>query len=757
MRMEQPNRMHLRLGVSALAICALFGTQSIAQDANKKADNSEVVIVTGTPGGRGINKLDASFAVTNLTADDLTKAAPKATSEVMNLVPGVWVESSGGVSGANIMVRGLPSGGDAPFVTMQLQGMPIYPPATLSFLENSSLFRVDETIRRVEALRGGPNPVFSNGQTGLTANFILKEGREQTEGLVKASVTDYGQKRIDGVVSGKLADDLYFMLGGYTTSGKSPRDTQFTSEYGSQLTFNITKKMANGKLNVYSRWTDDTGPWFLPFAINVPGVDLGDFVQLGNNSRYQLLQIGPNGKTQTFDMAHGRGWTGSVSGVNFDHTFDNGWQVKNRLGYTAGDANTYGLVPDGSAISATSLATSLGRSVKTADGSTLGAGSYVQNYGAWVVLKQIKSLTNDLSFGKKIGNHDLTIGYFYADFSADDFWTLGNFKPMQVKQNGNYLDSSIKCTDLATAGSGSGCWAYGINSNGKSTMNAFYIADSWQATDALRFDIGLRHQKNHTNYIVDSGPGYPDGTYDPRIRDNRSKTSYTVGADYKLNASSGVFGRYSVGYNMPTFDNFRENQTDTSKVIQYELGYKLRNGPFDLFATAFHNRFEGAKFGGVGGKPEVNTNEATGLEIDGRYRTDFGLNLALNATFQDTEIVTSSDPASVGKNALRQPKMQLRVTPSYDFKIGSINSQIYGTVSAIGDRFNDNPNTVTLKGYTKIDAGMNFEIGKVIVTISGDNLTNEHALTEGDPRIVTAANGRPIFGRSYKLSLGYKF
>ena len=159
MRMEQPNRMHLRLGVSALAICALFGTQSIAQDANKKADNSEVVIVTGTPGGRGINKLDASFAVTNLTADDLTKAAPKATSEVMNLVPGVWVESSGGVSGANIMVRGLPSGGDAPFVTMQLQGMPIYPPATLSFLENSSLFRVDETIRRVEALRGGSNPV----------------------------------------------------------------------------------------------------------------------------------------------------------------------------------------------------------------------------------------------------------------------------------------------------------------------------------------------------------------------------------------------------------------------------------------------------------------------------------------------------------------------------------------------------------------------------------------------------------------------
>ena len=84
----------------------------------------------------------------------------------------------------------------------------------------------------------------------------------------------------------------------------------------------------------------------------------------------------------------------------------------------------------------------------------------------------------------------------------------------------------------------------------------------------------------------------------------------------RLNASSGVFGRYSVGYNMPTFDNFRENQTDTSKVTQYELGYKLRNGPFDLFATAFHNRFEGAKFGGVGGKPEVNTNAVSYTHLD---------------------------------------------------------------------------------------------------------------------------------------------
>jgi iron complex outermembrane receptor protein len=141
------------------------------------------LIVVGTPGGKGIDKLAASFAVTTVNADDITKASPKSTAELLTLVPGVWVETSGGVAGANVFVRGFPATGDAEFLTIQLQGSPIYPPSTLSFLENSSIFRVDETISRMEALRGGPNPIFSNGQPGLTTNFQLKEGGEETHGL----------------------------------------------------------------------------------------------------------------------------------------------------------------------------------------------------------------------------------------------------------------------------------------------------------------------------------------------------------------------------------------------------------------------------------------------------------------------------------------------------------------------------------------------------------------------------------------------
>ena len=250
---------------SAMVLTAALGAGiAQAQDAASAApgEEAQVVIVVGTPGGKGINKVKASYAVTNITANDLLQAAPKSSSEVLTLVPGIWVESSGGVGGSNIFVRGFPGTGDAQFVTFQLNGTPIYPATSLSFLDNSVMFRTDETIARVEALRGGPNPVFASGQPGVTSNFVLKEGGDTTEGAVKATFTDYGTRRLDAVISGKLADDLYYMVGGYATTSPGVRDTQFDSEVGSQLTVNVTKKFEGGRINVYSRATDDHGTWY---------------------------------------------------------------------------------------------------------------------------------------------------------------------------------------------------------------------------------------------------------------------------------------------------------------------------------------------------------------------------------------------------------------------------------------------------------------------------------------------------------------
>ena len=87
----------------------------------------EEVIVTGTAGGAAVRKLDASFAISTVSAKEISRIAPLSTADLLKVIPGVWVESSGGVSGANILLRGFPGGADAPFVTLQVDGVPIFP------------------------------------------------------------------------------------------------------------------------------------------------------------------------------------------------------------------------------------------------------------------------------------------------------------------------------------------------------------------------------------------------------------------------------------------------------------------------------------------------------------------------------------------------------------------------------------------------------------------------------------------------------
>lgn len=163
-----------KLSSIALAVALSTGFANSVhsqEDTQSNSDNSyefEEIIVTGTAGGQSVSQLDAAFSVTAHTAEEINKFGPKSTADLLKVIPGVWAESSGGIAGANVFVRGLPISGDADFLTVQLQGMPIYGTSTLSFFEQTSIFRVDETIHRMEGLRGGANTIFSNGQPGLT-------------------------------------------------------------------------------------------------------------------------------------------------------------------------------------------------------------------------------------------------------------------------------------------------------------------------------------------------------------------------------------------------------------------------------------------------------------------------------------------------------------------------------------------------------------------------------------------------------------
>jgi iron complex outermembrane receptor protein len=90
------------------------------------------------------------------------------------------------------------------------------------------------------------------------------------------------------------------------------------------LAANITRVLANGKINLFTRVTDDHSAWYLPTPL-VSGVD-NRYTQPGTLDRQATIQYGPDGASEQVDIGKGRGWDGSISGGSLNLEFADGWR-----------------------------------------------------------------------------------------------------------------------------------------------------------------------------------------------------------------------------------------------------------------------------------------------------------------------------------------------------------------------------------------------------------------------------------------------
>lgn len=778
----------------ALALaCHANNVLAAEEPADKeKAKNSDIekIIVTGTAGGSGVSRLDASFSITTIDPTEIEQFAPKSTADLFKAVPGVWVESSGGVSGANIQVRGIPAAGDAPLVTIAVNGAPVFGAPSLSFFESSTIFRLDETIGGVEALRGGPNPVFASGQNGLTVNFNLKKGNEDIDNKIKYTISDYGLNRIDAVFGGELSDDLYYMIGGYVTSSPGLRDSEFTSERGKQLTINLTKEFDSGEVSVYTRQTDDTGAFYtaIPVGENgkgIPGFDPRTDTLQSNDIRFASIATNHNADTgdtsyKTYDLADGRGWDGSVSGLNANFDLGNGWSVRNNLSVTEGDANTIALF-NGDVGTIESLTSEGATGTVISSGQALTGDAIIAQSGFWAVEKHFNSISNDLSFSLETDRHNFSIGLYTDSFSSDDVWSLGNNFYLTAENNGQRVDVvDADNNALSQNGQYSGAF-FALKQSGSASTRALYLADAYKVNDEVTVDAGVRFINYTANMTFDFPVEAPvndiyttqvlDGITDRTESHDINDIAYTIGANWNFADNQGVFARLNSGTLLPTFETIRNTANSSigqdpaeQELDQFEIGYKLITDNTSFYATVFSSQFKAAQQQIADGEILVTTTESetVGIEIDGNYFHDSGLLLGFNVTWQDAEFTESSDETIIGNTPQRIPELQFRFSPSYEFELGNGFMNIYGSVRWVDDRFSNNSNTQDLPSFTKVDLGANWSVNdNLSFLFSVDNAFDEIGFTEGNARNAGAQRNvqtaRPIFGRSMNLSVAYTF
>ncbi len=836
--------------VPAHAQTATSGGSAGGQTAGsaQTSQNLQEVVVTAT--AVQVRKLDASYNVVAADAELIKESNPIAAADILKLAPGIWPESSGGQTGSNVEVAGFPSGGDTPFFTNMVMGMPLYGTPNLAYMDSDSLFRLDETVQRVEIVQGGPAAVFGPGQMGGTANYILKTGDTAPGGVVSANYGTEGLWRGDAYYGFKIADGWYGSAGGFYRVSKGVRNPQFPSDEGGQFTATLKHDLDNGSVTVWARVLDDKNQFITPIPLvesggsfsAYPGFDAlkSTFYGYGN----QIVTMpNPRGGYTTANLANGRGGQLYYLGANYDQTIG-GWTLHNGLLADGGGIDTNGWFsgnnprplsmylygcnmaePAGwcngtTPIDKNNLNGGVGYNPSTTNIQALYAGGgapvplsanvIVQSYH--LIEKSIQSITDEFRASHPLFPGDtLTGGVYLAFYTDNDTW-FSDQGLMTAAPNASlialsFVDKNGNINDL-TSPQGI------VNANG--TYNtparhgdgrnvAPYLSDSWRSGPWLA-DVGARLEHiderqrtcNTTNEMLgtaydlwDNSVPICNGTWDYEHY-THTKPSFTGGVNYEFSKNMSAYVRANSGNHFAMFDDIAYQPKQAPYVYapietirNYEAGFKFQSSFAFLDISAYHRTFDGIRYQAttvqgvnIPGEYGQYGALANGVDVDGYITPVKGLTIRVvgdyvaghydhdYACLPYTDLFGNKQCASInGAPLQRQPKLQVRVTPSYSTLTPWGDVTAWVTYEYAGQRYSDIAGLQPLGSYSMWSAGLVTDMGQHWqFRVQGTNLTNTIALTEGNARIFGGQVGvgsvvlaRPYEGREVNFTAAYQF
>jgi len=846
-------QLKLALSTSVLALCALpASAQTLPVDA-KAAGQSEVasstaaepkptptiddtksadIVVTGS--ARPQRRFDVSYAVNSLSQSAIQKLAPKSLTDLVGSLPGVHVEQSGGEVQNITRVRGVPT--DRGYLYYQQDGLPLYHDIDgFFFNQGDGMNRIDLMTSQIEFVRGGPAPIYASTAAAV-ANIITVNGSKTPRGEAQVTVGTTGLYRLDLMQSGPLSENTYFAIGGFIRQNKGYRDSGFPADRGGQIRANLKHDFANGFVKVSAQYVNDRNIFYLSIPTADPrntSVSLNKYIDIFNgtldtpalravNIKYRDSDGTIKGLNRDLaDGRHMRFWNGAL-----DYEGDFGdWHVSAKGGYTQGRSSFDALYSTTNPVDGASYAASFLPAAQAAFGagvsrigyaftSTNGLGSYDPNSASGLVIQaqyravesKFYSGQGDLSITRKfdtgIGTHDIRVGLYAAKWGLDAF---------NIYQNYLFeLQSKPRTLDLVAYSSTGSVLGY-VTDNGAlrdavslgaakadGSMISVYGTDTWDLTDKLRIDLGIRHEwYSDTGFARVTGSanlGNPatladdaTRTFTGAIQNSTFKpkaTNWTVGVNYDLNEHFGAYARASqleVPPILTTAFAIPIPSLASTKARLFEAGVKASFGRSYLYVTAFYTKFSPLNASFTGFDPAtgradvatrfVGTAQNKGVEADGLLRVAGPLSLAGSITLQDPKYLNFTSATGIdgsranGKQIQREPKLFLNVRPSLDFKAGASSVSIYGRYDYVTRRYVDFFNQTALPAYGYFGLGAMLTHGGWQLQVAGDNITNARGLTEGNTAgdrlagqgTAEAIFGRPIFGRSFRVILGRKW
>ncbi|HZD52565.1 MAG TPA: TonB-dependent receptor, partial [Woeseiaceae bacterium] len=557
------------------------------------------------------------------------------------------------------------------------------------------VLRIDETIERVEVVRGGPSVIFSSNAPGGLVNFVTKKGTDTPEGLIKYTIGDYNLQRADFFYGGPLSDDWKVAFGGYYRRDDGIREPGFTADDGGQLRLTLSREFEDGRLDISVRKLDDKTFFALPLPLTldesadvaeIPGFDANTDTTLGPDVLNFRMKT-PDGVKQ-FDLSRGTDVDLTAITINFEKDIDD-WTFSNKFRYRDSDILRNSAFPN-TPLRATEQLDEVRDQALAAfpgavDVSLVFAGSgepfdLANENGNGLVMSSnytsvhtpLREVINDVRLSRlfDVGGqtHDVSFGAYYASYDVT-FSRLSSLYLTEVRGQPRNLD--ILAVDAAGNTVGrvtdtNGILRYGSRfeqADDEAQVWAFYATDEWQMTDRFRLDGGLRWEQinprgtaqlasdvdlGDPTTLADDAVSWGNGVFLPFDREF-DDLAFSIGANFDLTDESAVFGRYTSSFLLPDSGTFRRNpDRDITGVdiTQIEGGYKHIADTFALFATAFYTKFENVEFtntvvdpvtGGFTEQREFANTETLGLEFEGTWTPVDLFELSATFTWQNAE------------------------------------------------------------------------------------------------------------------------
>ena len=646
---------------------------------DKVGEQLDRVFITGSTSLRRTLR-ESSVAVTVADREQLDRKAPRSTASALQLIPGIFVEDSGGESSNNFSVRGLAGGGQQ-FIQVQEDGLPVFYTNALS----DTILKQELFIDRMEAVRGGTSGILTVNGAGATINFLTFKNKFEPEGAARLTASDFGTRRFDLRYGGSLGGDLFGGVGGFYRSSDGVRDTGFTTDRGGLFRGYLGTKISGGEFSVNLKVVNDHNTFFLPIPLKnltsptgIPGLNANFGTLLGiDNAIMTVKTSAATGATSQVNDALNDGiWTRSTSlGYNFDKKLNSEWSVRSKGRYTdfKNDFNAVfsfsndGLQPAVDRLNPvrnadvqamlTRFAAACG-GVCTPGLQTVSTGRVFSGATALNALngnglvaesltaknkRYVKEAVNDLAATWTTANNSLTVGWLAFDTHIDKDQNVGATSFLtDVKSNANRTD--IVALDPAGRIQGYltdkgilqyGAWGEGVN-NGKSTSNSIYVNNEWKVSEQLRVDGGVRYERyNYTgNQGIGIGTTTIPGALDAGGRDidnvmANNQFAGTFGGQFRQVKGSFTKPSLTAGSNYLISDNMAvygrlsgsyqaNNENPVTKISFAELGLRYRMKGFTGTLTAFQTSYKDFRgFSRTFGTDTISTVANSDLDVNG--------------------------------------------------------------------------------------------------------------------------------------------